>query len=157
MPDAAAAIAADDQELLEREEEYARNLYAAERAERTRRAVATKAAEPASSAAAGTAFSATKRRLAYHFATKFLGQGVFAETFIAPLIGILLDDLRFLSIHIFRVKRVPWIPVPGLELPDFESWEYLFLIFQNIIILPFLLILNPFVFIPIVVIVLTLS
>lgn len=146
MPAAASAVAA--------EQERQRQLFAERRAEERRHQAV--AAATTSENTETPKFKLLKQRAAYNFASKLVGQGLLSETIIAPVVAVVLDNARFLAVHVFnrgKPLRVPWFPIPGVELPPLSSAEILLLVFTDIIVLPLFFILNPFVLVPLIIVV----
>lgn len=147
-PDAAA--------IDEVEREQHRAFFAAQRADRARQTRLTASKTSAAALGKNKAFEQVKQRIAYNLATKLIGEGLLSETLVVPLIAAALDNIRWFVVHILHggaAVTVKWLPVPGVELPPLGPFEKLWLVFEDLVIIPLLLVTNPFVLVPIIVII----
>lgn len=133
-------------ESADLELEQQRAFYAAQRTEREEEAVRAAAAGAEAAAAEESKAADQRSRALYHTLVHLIGQGVLAETFIAPALGVVSDNVRFFLANVLGKGQTGKIRIPKLK-----PWEQLWLIFSTLTLLPLLLLTNPITLVPIVV------
>lgn len=126
--------------------EQQRAFYAAQRAEREEEAVRVAAAGAEAAAAEESKAIERRSEFLYHALVHLIGQGVLAETFIAPALGVASDNVRFFLANVLGKGQTG-----NFRLPKLKPWEQLWLIFSTIVLLPLLLLTNPLTLVPLVV------
>lgn len=140
-------MSATEESLFDEEMERRSELEEARRADFLRQRAAAAPSNAAAGLNARNFSRETQQRAAYQFVMRGIGEGVLSETIIVPLVVLVIDNIRFFAANIKnggKPVRLPFLPDPNLSLPPLNLAEIMLLLFEDLIVVPLLLLLNPF-------------